>query len=254
VFGLGRLTDVKTLTGPLAVALVLLLAPPATSAQAALPVGEADGVRVVREHGGVVVVFTAKAAKLYKRIAGKPVQVSCTEITRGGSNSGRVGLRAPARRGKLVTGDKTRGLDYCRVWLAPHTITRRGERTRVGRLLIVSVPLTQRGAVFLDEEKKVTELVGVLAVAAIVKERQKLPGYPTHAQLIQRFPKAADEVVALAAPGDAPPPKKVGYFSDGQEHIAAVTLSSSGRRLFIETGADDFLGTNVAEYLFGDRP
>jgi len=244
---------VKALTGAVAVAVVLLLAPPATLAQAPLPVGEVNGVRVVREHGAVVVIFTAKAAKLYTRIAGKQVQVSCTEMTEGGSNGGRVGLRAPARRGKLVTGDKTRGMDYCRVWLAPHTLTRHGERTRVGRLLIVSVPLSQKGAVFLDEETKVTELVGVLAVAGIVKERQKLPGYPTHAQLIQRFPKAAGEVVALAAPGDTPPAKKVGYYSDGQEHIAVVTLSTSGRRLFVEAGADDFLSTNVAQYLFGER-
>ncbi len=242
----------KALTGAVAAAVVLLLAPPATLAQAPLRVGEADGVRVVREHRAVVVIFTAKAAELYKRIAGKRVLVSCTEITEGGSSTGEAQLRAPARRGKLTTGDRTRGIDYCRVWLAPRTIVRDGSRHRIGRLLIVSIPLTQKGAVFLDEETKTGELLTVLAIAEIIRERQKLPGFPTHAQVIQKLPKIADELVALAAPGDTPAPKTVGYYSDGQEHIAAVTLSSSGRRLFVETGADDFLSTNVAEYIFGE--
>jgi hypothetical protein len=240
---------VKALTGIMA-ALVILLAPAA--AQAQLPVGEADGVKITRQHGALVVIFTAKAANLYKTIAGKKVQVHCTEITEDGFNSGGETLRAPRHGRKLVTGDLTRGLDYCRIWIAPHTVTRHGERHRVGRQLVVSVPLTQQGAVFIDEESKAGELLGLGAVAAIVKDRQKLPGYPTYDQLVAKFPKLARAVVALAAPGDTPPAGKVGYYSDGQEHIAAVVLSASGRRLFIEAAADDVISTNVAQYIFGE--
>jgi hypothetical protein len=240
---------VKTLTGIVAV-LAILMAPAAAHAQ--LPVGEAHGVQVTRERGALVVIFKPKAAKLYKRIAGKLVQVYCTELTEEGSNSGGETLRAPLRGRKLVTGDLTRGLDYCRIWIAPRTVTRKGERLRLGRTLVVSVPLTQRGAVHLDEESKTGEMLSLGAVAAVVKERQKLPGYPTYDQLVAVFPKLGRLVVPLAAPSDTPPTGKVGWFSDGQEHVATVVVSASGRRLFIETAADDVLSTNVAQYIFGD--
>ena len=114
---------------------------------------------------------------------------------------------SPIPRGhgrRLRTGDATRRIDYCRVWLSRHTVRRHGERQRVGRRLIVSIPLSQKGAVFLDEEGKVYSLFGVEALAGAVKERQKLDGLPTYAQLVAEFPKIETNVVALAAPGDAP--------------------------------------------------
>jgi hypothetical protein len=240
---------VKALTG-VAVAVALMLAPAAAEAQ--LPVGEAHGVKVTRERGALVVIFKPKAAKLYKRIAGKLVQVHCTELTEEGSNGGGETLRAPLRGRKLVTGDLTRGLDYCRIWIAPRTITRKGERHRLGRQLVVSVPLTQKGAVHLDEEAKTIEMLSLGAVAALVMERQKLSGYPSYDQLIDVFPKLARRVVPLAAPGDTPPAGKAGWYSDGLEHVATVVVSASGRRPFIETAADDVLSTNVAQYIFGD--
>jgi hypothetical protein len=240
---------VRTFTG-IAMAVALLLAPSTAAAQ--LPTGEADGVRVVREHRAIVVVFTKRAAKLYKRIAGKLVYVSCTEETADGSNGGGPTLRAPRHGHKLYTGDLTRGMDYCRIWLVAHTVKRHGERVRVAKQLIVSIPLTQKGAVFLDEESKTIDMLEVEVVAGIVQEQQKLPGLPTYAQLVQEFPKIAKTVVQLAAPGDSPPPGKVGYYSDGQEHIATVIISASGRRLFIEAAADDVLTTNVAQYLFSE--
>ena len=90
-------------------------------------------------------------------------------------------------------------------------------------------------------------------IAGVVQERQKLHGIPTYAQLIREFPSLARRVVELAAPGDSPPAGKVGYYSDGQEHIATVIISASGRRLFIEAAADDVFSTNVLEYLFNER-
>jgi hypothetical protein len=238
---------VKALT-IIAATAALLVAPAAATAD--LPVGEADGVRVVREHGGIVVVFTAKADKLYKRIAGKRVIVSCTEILEDGANTGAITLPAPRRRGKLVTGDRTRGMDYCRVWLAPRTIKRHGQRFRLGRRLIVSIPLTQQGAVFIDEETKTRDMLQVGLIASLVEEREKLPGHPTYEQLVAELPRFAKLVVKLAAPSDTPPAGKIGYFSDGVEHLALVTVSASGRRLFIETAADEYFATNVAEYIF----
>jgi hypothetical protein len=234
----------------IAAALVILLVP--TAAQAQLPVGEADGVQIARERGGIAVTFTADAAKLYKRIAGKKVIVSCSRILEDGAQINENVLVAPRQRGKLVTGDRSRGYDYCRLWLAPRKVTIRGKPQRAPRQLIVSVPLTQQGAVFLDEEAKSFTMLAVAVVAEIVEERQKLPGHPTYDQLVAKSPKLARRVVGLAAPGDTPPAGKVGYYSDGAEHIALVTLSASGRRLFIEEAADDVLSTNVAEYVFGE--
>jgi hypothetical protein len=60
-------------------ALVLAIGP--TAAQAAdLPVGETGGVRVRSDHGNVAVVFTARAARRYRRIAGRVALVACTDL------------------------------------------------------------------------------------------------------------------------------------------------------------------------------
>jgi hypothetical protein len=42
-----------------------------------LPVGAAQGVRIVREHGAITVVFTPRAVRLWRRVAGKRVGVLC---------------------------------------------------------------------------------------------------------------------------------------------------------------------------------
>jgi hypothetical protein len=52
---------VRALIG-VAAAVVLLVVPSSGMAQAALPVGEAHGVRIVREKGAIVVIFTKRAA------------------------------------------------------------------------------------------------------------------------------------------------------------------------------------------------
>ena len=247
----------KALTAA-AAGLALLLTPSTGFAQAELPVGEADGVRVVRERGAIVVVFTARAEKLYKRIAGKVVRVACTELPDEegpglvGGSSGSVPVRAPTRRGKLRTGDLTRGMDYCRVRLPARTVKRRGERVRIPARDVVSVPLTQKGAVYLDEEEKAADLLGTVLLAGFVAEKRKLDVYPTYAQLVETYPKVAKVIVALANPTDSPPAGKVGYYSDGLEHVAVATMSASGRRLFIEYGPDEVFSSNVTGFVFGD--
>jgi hypothetical protein len=56
--------------------------------------------------------------------------------------------------------------------------------------------------------------------------------------------------VALGAPSDTPPAGAVGYYSDGAQHAAAVVLSASGKRLFLEQNGD-VLHMNIAKYIFG---
>jgi hypothetical protein len=237
---------VKRLTG-IAVALALLALPSAGLAQTELPVGEAHGVKVVREHKAIVIVLTAK---MQKRYAGKRLVVSCWAMLRNGSGGGSEPVRVPAHSRKLYTGEATPKIDYCRVWAPRH-------RHHAKRLL-VSVPLTQKGAVFLDEESNAISMLGVLGIAELVDQDRKSDGYPTYDELIQGLPKRARapiarRVVALAAPTDVPPAGKVGYYSDGDQNVAVATVSALGRRLFIAYGPDDVFSTNVLRYIFNER-
>ena len=162
----------RTGVAALIVLVAVALVPSAAAAQ--LPVGEADGVRIVRERGAIVVVFTQRAERLWRRVAGRVVSVHCWErgepdedgflsVSGGGSS-----LRAPKRGRRLDTGDHTRGMDYCRVWRAPRWVRRGRERVRLGRRLIVSIPLTQKGAVYLDEQSKARLLQRLLLVASLL--------------------------------------------------------------------------------------
>ena len=82
-------------------------------------------------------------------------------------------------------------------------------------------------------------------------------GFPTAAE-IQDFVERNGRgnlpsgLVALPSPDATPPAGKLGYYSDGGQRAAAVTLSASGRRLFIEYQPEGVLRTNVAGYIYGD--
>jgi hypothetical protein len=244
-------------TGALVAAILLAFAASsAPAADAQLPVGEADGVRIVRERGALVVVFTPRAAGLYRRVAGKRVSVLCWEFTEDAVNGGGITLRAPKRRRPLRTGDLTRGMDYCRVWLKARTVRRGGRRLRRPREVIVSVPLTQRGAVFLDEQEKALSLQSLLLFVSIGLEERNAENWPTPAQLLasrigRRLVRLGSRLVALENPADTPA-TGTGYYSDGEQHVVVATVSASGRRLFIEYEADGVVRTNVAGYIYGD--
>ena len=93
--------------------------------------------------------------------------------------------------------------------------------------------------------------MGILLIAGQLAEKRKLPGAATADQLLARWPQLKGYLVPLAGPTETPPPKTVGYWSDGAQHFAVVGLSTSGRRLFIEYEGD-VLHTNVAGYIYGD--
>jgi hypothetical protein len=204
-------------------ALVLALAPSAGAETVQLPVGEAQGVRIVRERGAIVVVFTARAARLWRRVAGKRVSVFCEE--RSGPDEdgfvtveeGGTTFRAPRRGRRLGTGDLTRGMDICRVWLEARTLRRNGMRQRYGRELIVAIPLTQEGAVRLDERARTYALFALLEIAA--HRGSNVDGFPTSADLVALVPVLPRpirlSVVALPTPADTPPAGSIGYYSDG---------------------------------------
>jgi hypothetical protein len=229
-----------------------LLMPSAASAQTPpdLPVGEARGVRLVDDRGGLVLIFGSRSGKLRERINSRYAWMMCTNLGGLFSSSGGGNLDVPRRGRRVPTGFGIDNADFCRFFLRSHTIKRDGSLRRVPRRVLFSIPLTQTGAVFLDEEAKTVKLLPISAIASLVKDRLNLSGYPTYAQLVQQHPTLAERVVALSAPGETPPPARIGYYSDGQEHIALAILSASGRRLFIEHSAGDVISTNVAAHLF----
>ena len=82
--------------------------------------------------------FKKKAARLYRRVAGRVISVYCTEFDDEpdefgftGTSTGGASQRVSKKRRPIHTGDATPNQDYCRVWLAARTVKRRGKRTRL---------------------------------------------------------------------------------------------------------------------------
>lgn len=230
--------------------LLALAAPSAATAQGPLPLSATDGVRIVRERGQIVVVFAKRAERLWKRVAGRRVDVHCTQLFEDGTGSGNNPVRAPKRGRRIPTGDGSRGWDYCRVWLEARRVRRDGRRRRVPRRLIASVPLTQEGTVFLDNQYNAFVLSAVLTVSEFAAEDRGREGYLTPDELLRlaNTDPAAPALVALPSPSDTPPPGAIGYYSDGAKHAAVVTVSAAGKRLFFEVNGDA-IHTNVLRYL-----
>src|SRR5918992_1655037 len=163
--------------GAVTAVLLALVLPSAGAAQTPLPVGEAKGVRMVREQGALVVVFTQRAEGLRRRVAGKLVTMVCTEFMEDGIAEGEYTLRVPRRGRRINTGDLTRGIDYCSIYRTARTVRRGGGRSRIPPRLVVSIPLTQTGAVHLDEQAKARTLFVLIALAAAV-DQERDSGYP----------------------------------------------------------------------------
>ena len=83
-------------------------------------------------------------------------------LREGRSQRLREGLRVPRHRHRVFAGDHPRGTDYCRLWRPARTVKRPHHQIDFPRRLLVSVPLTQKGAVYLDEEEKTESIFGVL--------------------------------------------------------------------------------------------
>ncbi|MDO8187335.1 hypothetical protein Q5424_12940 [Conexibacter sp. JD483] len=240
-------------TSLLAAAAALLLALPATAIAAdPLPVGKAQGVRVTGARTGVVFHFGPGAASLRREVAGRRVAVSCTALPRDedklgvvpGGSSGGTYVRVARRRAPLRTGMVEPTADYCSLGLP-------------GKSPLVSVPLTQAGAIVLDEREKASMLLSLQLIAGTIGDRVTPSAYPTPARFVasreaRSLTAGGYPIVALAAPTDTPQGRRAfGYWSDGGRSAAFVTLSASGRRLYLQVGPDAALSTNIAGAIFG---
>jgi hypothetical protein len=243
--------------GLLVAGLLAIVLPSIAAAAEPLPVGKADGV-VVRwkKRSGMVFVFTKPAKRLYRQLAGREVEIGCERR----NSSSTTSFQAPRGGRTLKTWDRDRRWDYCRISIVGKTVRRRGYTIHRPDRLIVSIPLTQPGAVYLDERARAWTLLSLLALSRLGQWEGDIP-YGRHqstAALVANLSKHRlpwGPVVGLDGPGETPPSGAVGYYGNG-EHAAAVMLSSSGRRLFLEVGPDEALHTNVSKYIqdldFGD--
>ena len=97
-------------------------------------------------------------------------------------------------------------------------------------------------------------MIGVLFGAALIADERDLETYPTPEVIVTRIPRLQGgfRVIALGSPAETPPAGAVGYWSDGAQRVAVVTLSSLGRRLFVEYDAD-VIRTNIARFLYDNE-
>ena len=244
------------------VVLVALALGLTATAQAQLPVGSADGVKIIRDRG-LVVVFSQRATKLWRQVAGREVTLECSELPDPDVTGPQVigvdefNVYAPRRGRRLRTGHRTRGNDLCEVSVAPRTVGKGKRRRRISSRRIVSIPLTQTGAVFLDERKRSLAILGVFLRAELLRGNRADTAFPSPEQLVARYPRLRRPlpltVVALTGRDGTPPVGAVGYWSDGARSVAVAIVSASGRRLFIEFDeGDDVVRTNVAGFIYSD--
>jgi hypothetical protein len=211
-----------------------LLVPGASEAQE--PGGPTPGVKVHVGERKVSLSFAAAASKAYRGIAGREVAVRCTRLGASGGIA-RVDqaesstTRAPRKRSPVRVTLPSRRYDYCEL-----------QRTD-GRRAPLAAAVTARGATVLDERAAAGRLLRTIVLATSVAPSADT--WPPAAGVVN---VSEGTVVALAAASDSPPAGKVGYFSDGGGHMAVVTLSSAGRRLFIDLNGD-VTATNVLEYI-----
>ena len=210
-----------------------LLVPGTSEAQE--PGGATPGVKVHVGQRQVSLSFGAIAGKAYRTIAGREVTVRCTRLGTSGGLA-RVDqaessiTRAPRKRSPVRVTLPSRRYDYCEL-----------QRTD-GRRAPLAAAVSVRGATVLDERAAAGRLLRTIILATSVAPSAQT--WPPAAGVVN---VSEGTVVALAAASDSPPPGKVGYFSDGG-HMAVATLSSAGRRLFIDLNGD-VTATNVLEYL-----
>jgi hypothetical protein len=211
----------------------LLAFPQTTSAQAA---GPDQGVTAAHGRDGIVIKFGKRAAKTYRRIAGRRIKLSCESVSRTAGGYGysvdggmEMVVKAPRKRGRIRTFDRSRA-DICTVRLP-----------KAGDEVVAAAPLTAQGRAFLDELGIASFIEGVLELGAH-------DGTPAPAADV--VAKGRGFIVALDGPDASPPRGKAGYWTDGVRVVVAG-VSGAGRRLFIEVERD-VIRTNVLGYIASD--
>jgi hypothetical protein len=219
-------------------------APAGAAADTGLPVGHAKGVSVQVDRYGVNFRFAKKLDPTVAALLrpGRHVDLSCTTLGPLRMNGGRTSIRetervqVPEHRTRLRLPTRRRlHPSFCTIHLASTGID------------IVDIPVTQDGAVYVDERHTLFGIRNAAYTAADDAEEAESATFETADQYVRKYGYDGD-MVALATPDASPPTGKLGIFSDGAHHFEAVALSTLGRRMFYDVNGD-VLTTNGIPYL-----
>lgn len=116
--------------------------------------------------------------------------------------------------------------------------------TMIGeRFVTISVATTVNGTILLREAQIAADISGALDLVFDLSSAGKAP---TTEAAIARL---GTLLVPLAAADDTPAAGKVGYWSDGDQHLVLAAQSPSGRRLFLESEANAVVRENITPLL-----
>lgn len=174
--------------------------------------------------------FSAQAGRIYDTIAGRRIEVGCTILVRTAGTGYAVttahsgqSLRAP-RRPKSLRVPVGRGqFDFC-------TISLPAARNATP-VEVVTVPVSKRGATYLDELQTARNVLGVVPLVTVSPPRHP----PSEARLRKLTHGRA---IGLSAKHLIPPANHVGYWTNGHGTIYVAELTYYGALFFYEEDLD----------------
>jgi hypothetical protein len=188
---------------------------------------EADGVHLelAGERGISSVRFdrTPTASKLWRRLSGRQVEVSCGSVDPRGSAGTVRGVTVRDRRVRLVSQD---GADVCTLSTRRKqgADCPRAENSRRNCVRVV-LALDDVGRRHLEDVVARWDLLIGFTVASIFGEGER----PDFSPLVEQL---GDGLAELPDAGASPPAGKLGYWAAGMD-FAVVAVTPSGKRLFI---------------------
>jgi hypothetical protein len=227
---------------PLIVATVLIAGPTAVASAVTHreEVGPEQGVQATVTGKTVQIRFTGAAAAFGQREKGKKVAVDCAKHPAPGllfvdgsySDTFKMAKLSADGASLTVTLRDDPG-DACDIYDAQTSISPAARAA-----------LTPAGATWIDEEVRATRMIDVAHAARPVL------AYRTAGDVVSI---GGGEVVALDTPDATPPTGKIGYWAHGGA-VSFVTLSSAGRRLWVQDLGGGMLHTDVLEAVVGWTP
>ncbi|MDA0170359.1 hypothetical protein OJ998_14770 [Solirubrobacter taibaiensis] len=232
----------------LALVALLIVVPSANAAYADrfVPfVDVSDDVHVGTARGEMYVRFGPKAAKLYRKLAGRTYTSGCIADPPGGEGtSGDLpGDRAPRKRSRLYISGLP-GADVCFIASPMRASDDRCLFARVPDFVPGEAPQCLRAIVAMSDQGRayVDAYARTMEIATIIFDEDPL----SFAELQKDL---GSDVVALAGPDDAPPPGTVGHFDNGHTRVISALLADGTRKFARMDG--DVYSSNVPA-LYGD--